>query len=62
MIITIDMRQNRPISYRLVTNENASADLVSMLDKHTHVVVWTANIDVLVLEIRLKPGPQPVIC
>ena len=62
MIITIDMRQHRPISDRLVSDEKPSANFVSMLDKHIHVIVWTANVDVLVLEIRLEPRPDPVVC
>ena len=35
---------------------------MSMLDKYTHMIVWTANLDVLVLEIRLEPRPDPVVC
>jgi hypothetical protein len=62
MIITIDVRQHRPIGDRLVANEKPSAKFVSMLDKYTHMIVWTANVDVPVLEIRLEPRPEPVIC
>jgi len=61
MIIRIDVTQNRTISYRLVANGNMSEEFVSMLHKHTHVIVWTANADPLSLEIRLKPRPDPVI-
>ena len=59
MIITIYVRHHRPISDRFVADKNASAKskFVSMLDKHTHMVVWTANVDVLVLEVRLKLRP-----
>ena len=62
MIITVDVRQHSPMSDRLVANEKPSAKLVSMLDKHTHMIVWTANLDVLVVEIRLEPRPDPVVC
>jgi hypothetical protein len=62
MIITIDVRQHRPISNRLVSDEKPSVKFVSILDKHTHMIVWTANVDVLVLKIRLEPRPEPVVC
>ena len=51
MILTIDMRQHRPMSDRLVANGKPSAKFESMLDKHTHMIVWTENVDFLVREI-----------
>ena len=62
MIVTIDVRQHRPISDRLVANRKLSVKFVSMLEKYKHMIVWTANVDVLVLEIRLEPRPEPVVC
>ena len=62
MIITIDVRQHRPISDRLVSDEKPSANFVSMLNKYIHMIVWTINVDVLVLEIQLEPRPEPVVC
>ena len=47
---------------RLVANERSSAKVVSIPDKHTHVIVWAANLDVLGPEIRLEPRPEPVVC
>ena len=61
VVITIHMRQHSPVGDRLVTNTNASAKSASMLDSHAHMVVWTANVDVPVLKIRLEPRPEPVI-
>ena len=61
VVITINMGQHSPVGDRLVTNTNASAKSVSMLDSHAHMVVWTADVDVPVLEIRLEPRPEPVI-
>ena len=51
VIITVDVRQHRPMSDRLVANGKPSAKSVSMPDKYTHMIVWTTNLDVLVLEI-----------
>ena len=62
MIITVNMRQHRSISNRLVANKRASEKFASMLDKHTHMIVRTADVDFFLLEIRLKPRPEPVIC
>ena len=61
VVITIYMGQHSPVGDRLVTNTNASAKSASMLDSHAHMVVWTANVDVPVLKIRLEPRPEPVI-
>ena len=60
MIITIDVGQHSPMSDHFVANEKPSAKLVSTLDKHSHVIVWSANLDVLGLEIQLEPRPEPV--
>ena len=62
MIITIDVSQHRPISDRVVANEQPSAKFVSIVDKYIHMIVGTINVDVLVLEIQLEPRPEPVVC
>ena len=61
MIVTIDVRQHRPISDRLA-NGKLSVKFVSILEKYKHLIVWTVNVDVLVLEIRLEPRTEPVVC